>query len=53
MLRCSELAFSTVVVLHTGLFLVHSFKLHSSGPEVIKKIMINSAEHDIFPAHKC
>ena len=22
-------------------------------PEVIKKIMLNSAEHEIFPAHKC
>ena len=24
-----------------------------SGPEVIKKVMLNSAEHEIFPAHKC
>ena len=23
------------------------------GPEVIKKFMLNSAEHEIFPAHKC
>ena len=23
------------------------------GPEVIKKIMLNSAEHEFFPAHKC
>ena len=23
------------------------------GPEVIKKIMLNSAEHEIYPAHKC
>ena len=27
--------------------------LEQSGPEVIKKIMLNSAEHEIFPAHKC
>ena len=26
---------------------------HSSGPEVIKKIMLSSAEHEIYPAHKC
>ena len=23
------------------------------GPEVFKKIMINSAEHELFPAQKC
>ena len=23
-----------------------------SGPEVIKMFMLNSAEHEIFPAHK-
>ena len=25
----------------------------TSGPEVIKKFMLNSVEHEIFPAHKC
>ena len=24
-----------------------------SGPEVIKIFMLNSAEHEIFPAHRC
>ena len=23
------------------------------GPEVMKKIILNSAEHEIYPAHKC
>ena len=26
---------------------------HRSGPEIKKKIMLNSTEHEIFPAHKC
>ena len=25
----------------------------SQGPEVIKIVMLNSAEHENFPAHKC
>ena len=24
-----------------------------TGPEVKKKIMLNSAEHEVFPANKC
>ena len=34
---------------------VHADKLSElkSGPEVIKKFMINSAEHKILSAHKC
>ena len=23
------------------------------APEIIKLVMLNSAEHEIFPAHKC
>ena len=23
------------------------------GPEVIKKFMLNSVEHEIYPTHKC
>ena len=23
------------------------------GPEVMKNFMLNSAEHEFFPAHKC
>ena len=26
---------------------------HTPGPEVIKKYLLNSAEHGSYPAHKC
>ena len=26
---------------------------NQTGPEIMKKNMLNSAEHKIFPAHKC
>ena len=34
----------------------HAGRMASSadpGPEVIKNLMLNSAEHEIFSAHKC
>ena len=33
----------------------HNFPLNPtiSSPEVIKSFMLNSAEREIFPAHKC
>ena len=30
-----------------------AYAVDQSGPEVIKKIMLNSAEHEIFCAHNC
>ena len=29
------------------------FKSSGPSPEVIKLFMLNSAEHEIYPAHKC
>ena len=30
-----------------------TYSVQSPGLEVIKKIMLNSAEHETYPAHKC
>ena len=34
------------------MFYIHPLK-NQPGPEVIIFFMLNSAEHEIYPAHKC
>ena len=34
-------------------YMYQTFAADRYGPEVIKKFMLNSAEHEIFPVHKC
>ena len=38
---------------HSLFMTLYLVPLAETRPEVIKKIMLNSAEQEIYPAHKC